>query len=235
LNLIQEIPEQSSRIDSQQEFQSEIENSCSKVFNKVKENILLPKSKARPRKKNGDFCYLEGSSTYNLHPKTMHVGAEEKSKISKIYNIEYKTSNKQKTNQNTINSTDLWINKYCPLTTAQIIGNKDKIALFKNWLHNLTINKNQTIIISGNQGIGKTLIIKLLLLEEGYNVRIINPNEIKDHRIYDDFNDYHNFTNSIYSKISFANNNSNKIALIFDETENITLTSEKKYIMDIYK
>ena len=26
-----------------------------------------------------------------------------------------------------------------------------------------------------------------------------------------------------------------KIALIFDETENITLTSERKYIMDIFK
>jgi len=130
---------------------------------------------------------------------------------------------------------DLWINKYKPNKTTQIIGNKEQINTFKDWLLNINSNKNQTIIISGLRGIGKTLTIKLILEELNYMVRIINPSEIKDHRIYDDFNDYHNFINSIYSKISFSNKKKNKIALIFDETENITLTSEKKYIMDIYK
>ena len=79
------------------------------------------------------------------------------------------------------------------------------------------------------------MTIKLLLNELKFIPRIINPNEIKDHRILDDFNDYYNFVNSIYSKINFNDNKNKKIALIFDETENITLTSEKKYIMDIYK
>jgi replication factor C subunit 1 len=130
---------------------------------------------------------------------------------------------------------DIWINKYRPLKSSNVIGNKKQICLFNKWLTDINTNKNQSIIISGNRGIGKTLIIKLLLEEKGYTIRIINPNEIKDHRIYDDFNDYHSFTDSIYSKLSFANNTSNKIALIFDETENITLTSEKKYIIDIYK
>jgi len=94
---------------------------------------------------------------------------------------------------------------------------------------------NYGIIISGNQGLGKTLSVSLILHNLGYIPRIINPNQIKDHRIYDDFNDYYNFINSIYSKIQFSANKNKKIALIFDETENITLTSEKKYILDIYK
>ncbi len=130
---------------------------------------------------------------------------------------------------------DLWINKYKPTNTKQIIGNNEQINNFKNWINNIQNVKNQGIIISGNQGLGKTLTIKLLLEEMNYIVRIINPNEIKDHRIYDDFNDYYNFTNSIYAKINFADNKNKKIALVFDETENITLTSEKKYIMEIYK
>jgi replication factor C subunit 1 len=130
---------------------------------------------------------------------------------------------------------DLWINKYKPNNINQIVGNLQQINNFKDWITNLSINKNQGIIISGNQGLGKTLTIKLILEDLGYIPRIINPNEIKDHRIYDDFNDYYNFTNSIYSKIDFSNLKNNKIALIFDETENITLNSEKKYIMDIYK
>jgi predicted AAA+ superfamily ATPase len=133
---------------------------------------------------------------------------------------------------NNLLTSDLWINKYKPLYISHIIGNKIQINQFIDWLQNIKTNKNQSIIISGNQGIGKTLSIKLVLEEFGYLVRIINPNEIKDHRIYDDFNDYHNFFNSIYSKLTL---NNNKIALIFDETENISLTSEKKYIMDIYK
>lgn len=133
------------------------------------------------------------------------------------------------------NKDDLWINKYKPVETSQIIGNASQINQFRDWLNGLNQNKNQCIIVSGNQGLGKTLTIRLLLEEMGYIVRIINPNEIKDHRIYDDFNDYYNFTNSVYSKVDFSHENKKKIALIFDETENITLTSEKKYVMDIYK
>ena len=134
---------------------------------------------------------------------------------------------------------DLWINKYKPVNLKQIIGNCVQIDTFKKWINELSNNKNQSIIISGNQGLGKTLTIKLILENLNYIVRIINPNEIKDHRILDDFDDYYNFVNSIYSKIHLEknkeHNKTKKIALIFDETENITLTSEKKYIMDIYK
>ena len=133
------------------------------------------------------------------------------------------------------NLENLWINKYKPMDISEIIGNKEQINIFKKWLNDIKINKCQSILISGNQGLGKTLTIKLILEENNYIVRIINPNDIKDHRIYDDFNDYYNFINSIYSKINFKNNKNKKIALIFDETENITLTSEKKYVMDIYK
>ena len=127
---------------------------------------------------------------------------------------------------------DLWINKYKPQKIDKIIGNNKQIETFKQWIINPT---NSSIIISGNQGLGKTLTIKLILEEFHYNIRIINPNEIKDHRLLDDFNDYYNFVSSIYSKISFNNTINKKIAVIFDETENISLTSEKKYIMDIHK
>jgi replication factor C subunit 1 len=136
---------------------------------------------------------------------------------------------------NKVMNTELWINKYKPQDINQIIGNNEQIKKFKEWLMNLTQNKSQGIIISGNQGLGKTLTIKLILEQLNYIVRIINPNEIKDHRILDDFYDYYNFVNSIYSKIQFNDMKNKKIVLIFDETENITLTSEKKYIMDIYK
>jgi replication factor C subunit 1 len=125
----------------------------------------------------------------------------------------------------------LWINKYRPTNLDEVVGNKFQIKKFKNWLTNLQNLKNQSIIISGNSGIGKSLIIKLILENFNYSVRIIYPNEIKDHRTFDDFYDYFNHKNSIYSKINFKNNFNNKLAIIFDETENISLISEKNMLL----
>ena len=130
----------------------------------------------------------------------------------------------------------LWINKYRPNSLGQIIGHKNQIKKIKEWLQNIkNKQKNNAIIVSGSHGIGKTLAVKLVLEEAGYIVRIINPNEIKDFRNQDDFDEYYNQENSILSKLNFYENKNNKIALIFNETENISLTSEKKYIMDIFK
>jgi replication factor C subunit 1 len=130
-------------------------------------------------------------------------------------------------------SNELWINKYKPTSINNIIGNQSQIEKIILWLNNLD-SYSYSLIITGNQGIGKTHIIKLILEEFKYKVHIINPNDIKDHRILDDINDYYNHKNSIYSKTIESNGN-NKIALIFDEIDNITLNSEKKYIMNIYK
>jgi replication factor C subunit 1 len=130
---------------------------------------------------------------------------------------------------------NLWINKYRSITLNDIIGNKNQINKIKNWLLNIDNYKSRAIIISGVHGIGKSLTIKLLLNELNYLTRIIYPNEIKDHRIFDDFNDYYNHSNSIYSKINFSNKKNKNLVLVFEETENITLTSEKKYIMEIFK
>jgi replication factor C subunit 1 len=129
----------------------------------------------------------------------------------------------------------LWVNKYRPTYLNEVIGHKEQIKKIKSWILNLHVNKNQAIIISGIHGIGKSLTIKLIFEELNYLIRIIYPNEIKDHRIFDDFNDYYNHKNSIHSKINFQNENKKNLVLIFEETENITLTSEKKYIMDIFK
>ena len=130
---------------------------------------------------------------------------------------------------------NLWINKYKAPSLVDIIGHKDSIEKIKNWLLNINNYKSRAIIISGVQGIGKSLTIKLLLNELNYLLRIIYPNEIKDHRIFDDFTDYYNHDNSIYYKINFTDQTKKNMVLIFEETENITLASEKKYIMDIFK
>ena len=127
----------------------------------------------------------------------------------------------------------LWINKYKPTNVNDIYGHVQQIKEIKDWLKDID-NKNKTIIISGSKGIGKKLSIELILEEFNYLINIIYPNDIKILRSNNDFMDYYNFSNSIYSKIDL-NNKNKKIAIILAENENITLTNEKKYIIDIFK
>lgn len=131
---------------------------------------------------------------------------------------------------------NLWINKYKPNNLSQVIGNKNQIARIVEWLKNVDNLKSMSLIVSGNHGIGKSITLRYILEENGYLVKVILPNEIKLYRNDGDFKDFFNYKNSIKNKIKFSSNNpQKKLALIFDETESITLTSEKKFITEIFK
>ena len=129
---------------------------------------------------------------------------------------------------------DLWINKWRPDSINDIIGNKCNIQKLDNWIANFDKEINNSIIINGKHGIGKTLTVQLLLTKYKYKYKIIYPDEIKLFRLNMDFDDYYNINNSIESKVKMKSGNK-KIALVFDETESITLTSERKYVFNIYK
>ena len=133
------------------------------------------------------------------------------------------------------NSCDLWINKYHPNNINNIIGNKMTLQKLNNWIENFDKHNDNSIIISGGHGIGKTSTIQLLLEKYNYKYKIIYPDEIKLFRIDMDFEDYYNFNNSIDMTVKMKSKSYNKLALVFDEMESITLSSEKKYILNIYK
>ena len=130
---------------------------------------------------------------------------------------------------------DLWINKWTPKCIDDIIGNKQAIKSIDNWLSKFDSTKVNNLIISGNHGIGKSLAIKLLLEKYNFYTKIIYPDDIKNYRLNNDFSDFYNFDTSIKHQMKFANNNYKKIALIFDDTECISLVSERKFIMGIHK
>lgn len=125
--------------------------------------------------------------------------------------------------------------KYSPKSLNKIIGNKSSISKFEIWVKSIKDRDENFLILSGKNGIGKTIISKLLLDTYDYNPIMIYPEDIKNYRQNDEFNDFYNLDNSINKKINFKNLKNKKIALIFDDTETITLTSEKKYIMNIFK
>ena len=133
---------------------------------------------------------------------------------------------------------NLWINKWKPKDINEIIGNKQNISKIDEWLAKFNDHNNNSIIISGGHGIGKTLSIELLLKKYNYMTKVIYPDELKTFRNDMDFDDYYNYENSVFSKfkINIGNTGSpKKLALVFDEIESISLTSEKKYVLNIFK
>jgi replication factor C subunit 1 len=131
---------------------------------------------------------------------------------------------------------NLWINKYKPKNSNEIVGNKNQIKEINYWIKNIDNDQKMSLIVSGNHGIGKSLSVKYVLQENKYLVKTILPNEIKLYRNDEDFKDFFNYKNSINNKLKIKNNiNKNKLAIIFDETESITLQSEKKFILELFK
>ena len=80
-----------------------------------------------------------------------------------------------------------WINKWRPDDISDIIGNKSSISKIDEWLAKFDKHNNNTIILSGAHGIGKTLAIELLLKKYNYMVKVIHPDEIKSFRSDMDF------------------------------------------------
>ena len=135
-----------------------------------------------------------------------------------------------------MNSNDnLWINKWKPHNLAEIVGNKQSIAKMEEWLVKFNQHNNNAIILSGGRGIGKSLTIELLFKKYNYMVRTIHPDDLKSFRNDSDFDDYYNFENSIISKFKIKSMSNMKLAVVFDEIESKTLSSEKKYVLNIFK
>ena len=130
---------------------------------------------------------------------------------------------------------ELWINKWKPKNIKEFVGNKHNIKILDRWLGTFDTHNENSIIITGTYGIGKSLIIKLLLDHYNYNYNIIYPDDIKKHRANDDFLDIYNYNNSINCKVNIKNTTKKKIAIVFDETELISLANERKFILSIYK
>jgi hypothetical protein len=129
---------------------------------------------------------------------------------------------------------NIWLNKYQPKTLSQVIGNKDNIIKIKKWLLNYDNSSNHAAVISGGHGIGKNLIIRLALKELGYQIKNIYSTSLKNKNII--FEIIHSCakTKNVYNSINHQINNL-KYAIVIDDTESITLTSEKENLAELLK
>lgn len=151
----------------------------------------------------------------------------------------------------------LWIEKYSPTTTEDIICNKTAIHSIKNWLSNFDkikkeLNKNglkditkkkiktesnsnakSCMIITGNHGVGKTVSIKVILKDFKYDVQTIDFHTFKNGKnVKDTIKKIMNSTNIINI---INKENAKKMAIVVDEIESITSTTEKNCLLSLQK
>jgi hypothetical protein len=136
-----------------------------------------------------------------------------------------------KTTQKTSN---IWLDKYKPTVLNEVIGNKEHISKIKEWLNTFGTDNNHSLILSGNHGIGKNIIASLALQEYGYTIKNIQITELKNKAIIDDI-----INSSIKSKNLInhfdSSNRSIKYGVIINDTESITLKSEKENLLTLFK
>ena len=78
-----------------------------------------------------------------------------------------------------------WLDKYKPLKTSDIIGHQDYIRLLTNYLNqyssfDIDVKKiaYPCILINGKNGVGKTLMVDLLLKEKGFERAVISLDNV---------------------------------------------------------
>lgn len=79
---------------------------------------------------------------------------------------------------------EMFVNKYAPKTTSDIIGHKEQITQITNWLqlwdNCVTVFPEQRgIIITGPPGVGKTTTVHLIAAELGYEVTEYNASDVR--------------------------------------------------------
>eukprot|EP01022_Parablepharisma_sp_SALTPOND_P001381 TRINITY_DN106260_c0_g1_i1.p2 TRINITY_DN106260_c0_g1~~TRINITY_DN106260_c0_g1_i1.p2 ORF type:complete len:358 (+),score=35.90 TRINITY_DN106260_c0_g1_i1:875-1948(+) len=132
----------------------------------------------------------------------------------------------------------LWIDKYVPKRLKEVVGNKSAINNLQYWLRKWQENIRDDVVfkrgclISGPPGIGKTLVAKLICLEEGYDIIETTASDQRNKAGLD------KFLAEAVSCETFQSNDNNsslelpvlrksKVALIMDELEAMNETINK--------
>ena len=85
-----------------------------------------------------------------------------------------------------MSNNNLWINKYKPKKISDLVGNSNEVHKIIYWLKKFYKKKNDndnSLIISGSRGIGKTSSIKLILNELNYNPLFLYSNNLKNKKV----------------------------------------------------
>jgi hypothetical protein len=132
-----------------------------------------------------------------------------------------------------IDKPKLWLDKYKPKKISEIIGNKEEINKLREWLVNYNTSKYHTVIITGSHGIGKNIIVDLVLKDLNYQIKNINTTILKNKNII--FELIHSCT-KVKNVYDYLNKKEKiKYAIVINDTESISLLSEKENILELFR
>lgn len=135
-----------------------------------------------------------------------------------------------------------WINKYTPKSLDKVLGHKSHISSFERWIQqfdNSVKPYTGTIVVSGDHGIGKSLVTKLILEKYNYDKMIISSSNIKE--FFDGTTTKDKKTVLIKYLVDDSKNDMNKLitmrrkAIVVTDAEKITLKKESTALMHLCK
>lgn len=137
-----------------------------------------------------------------------------------------------------------WLKKYKPKCLEDVVGHKYRISEFDKWMGKFNNTKKSfstnSIMISGVHGIGKSLVIDLMLEKHGFEAFYITSSNIKE---FFDATSKKRKKENVLEKFIVDDSKSemNKIislkrkAIIISDTEKFSLTKEKQLLISICK
>lgn len=110
----------------------------------------------------------------------------------------------------------IWVDKYKPKSTNEILGQRQNIARIKTWLKNFEASRSPPLFIYGPPGIGKTTAAHLCCKECGYSTVEFNASDQRNKNIIKEVIS----TISSTSRLNFFGRASEtKDAIILDEVD----------------
>lgn len=139
-----------------------------------------------------------------------------------------------------------WLEKYRPTKVKDVLGDEYKIGLIQTFIRDFDKATVPNLIVTGPNGIGKSLIVDLALAEnkfEKVTIDLMNmavPRKKKDREKENEDTVATGSNRSVKTYYSIIENNkkhtdSGKIALVFDDVSNISNLKEKEAIKSLIK
>jgi replication factor C subunit 1 len=126
----------------------------------------------------------------------------------------------------------LWVDKYKPQTLDDIVGNRKTVAAIDNYVSILKDNPKllKFMLITGDTGIGKTTIAKLLFKKHNYRVIEYNSTNIDGSKTIKNI-----IKNSFYYKnvLEMFNQDKRTTAIIIDEVDSLITLGSKGGIVEL--
>jgi len=75
--------------------------------------------------------------------------------------------------------TELWVEKYRPKRVSEVVGNKDSVKAFVEWMRSWELGKpsKKAVLLYGPAGVGKTSLVLAYAREHGYDVVEVNASD----------------------------------------------------------